>query len=205
MGEAKRRREQLGVELTKKLADEGKLIESGFDMFASLSIPNDASDVQISEMKIAWMAGAEYTWSSMIGMLDPGSEPTKADLHRLDLIQDEIVRWADTIREFINRPEKEKPEFHSLEEYQRLGDGPVQEQYQEKMTRVMNALDGFVNGGAKGNDRTTAIVVLMAPFDETYKGRCNFMSNGVDRRGLVVLFKEMIARFEGQPEMSGRA
>ena len=32
----------------------------------------------------------------------------------------------------------------------------------------------------------------------------NFISNGADRRDLVVLFKEMIARFEGQPEVQGK-
>lgn len=36
-------------------------------------------------------------------------------------------------------------------------------------------------------------------------GRCNYISNGADRNDVVVLMKEMIARFEGQPKMSGRA
>jgi hypothetical protein len=31
------------------------------------------------------------------------------------------------------------------------------------------------------------------------------MSNGADRRDVVTLMKEMIARFEGQPEVSGKA
>jgi hypothetical protein len=33
------------------------------------------------------------------------------------------------------------------------------------------------------------------------EGRCNFISNGADRKDIVTLFKEMITRFEGQPEM----
>jgi hypothetical protein len=41
------------------------------------------------------------------------------------------------------------------------------------------------------------------PFGD--KGRANFISNGADRKDIVVLFKEIIARFEGQPEMKGRA
>jgi len=36
-------------------------------------------------------------------------------------------------------------------------------------------------------------------------GRVNFVSNGVDRADIVVLFKEMIARFEGQPDLEGHA
>jgi hypothetical protein len=31
------------------------------------------------------------------------------------------------------------------------------------------------------------------------------MSNGAAREDIVTLMKEMIARFEGQPEMEGRA
>jgi hypothetical protein len=31
------------------------------------------------------------------------------------------------------------------------------------------------------------------------------VSNGADRQDVVTLMKEMIARFEGQPEVTGRA
>lgn len=85
-----------------------------------------------------------------------------------------------------------------------LGDGPIQSDYREKMNAVMATLDEFMNGDAKGTDRQTGIVVLMFPFGAT-DGRCNFISNGADRNDLVVLFKEMIARFEGQPDIKGRA
>lgn len=85
-----------------------------------------------------------------------------------------------------------------------LGDAPIQDDYREKMNAVMATLDQFMNGEAKGPDRATGIVVLMFPFGST-DGRCNFISNGADRNDLVVLFKEMVARFEGQPEIKGRA
>jgi hypothetical protein len=47
-------------------------------------------------------------------------------------------------------------------------------------------------------------VLLVFEFGDD-PGRCNFISNGADRRDIVTLFKEMIARFEGQLEVSGRA
>ena len=84
------------------------------------------------------------------------------------------------------------------------GDAPVDERYREQMIAIMRTLDEFVNGDTKGPARETAVVVLMFKFGDE-PGRCNFMSNGVDRRDLVTLFKEMVARFEGQPELSGRA
>lgn len=86
----------------------------------------------------------------------------------------------------------------------KLGDGPIQDTYRDKMNAVMATLDEFMNGTAKGPDREVGIVVLMFPFGAT-DGRCNFISNGAERQDIVTLFKEMIARFEGQPEMKGRA
>ena len=71
------------------------------------------------------------------------------------------------------------------------------------MRAIMQTVDEFANDGAKGADRKIGVVLLMFPFGEG--GRCNFMSNGIDRRDIVTLFKEMIARFEGHPEQSGRA
>ena len=86
-----------------------------------------------------------------------------------------------------------------------LGDQPIQDQYREQMRGVAQALDETFNGDAKGADRQTGFVLLVFPFGEADGSRCNFISNGADRRDLVVLMKEMIARFEGQPEQKGTA
>jgi hypothetical protein len=86
----------------------------------------------------------------------------------------------------------------------RLGDGPIEEEYHEKMTAVVQALDELFNGKIGGPDRKTGFVLLTFPYGD-HSGRCNFMSNGADRRDIVNLFKEMIARFEGQPEIEGHA
>jgi hypothetical protein len=91
----------------------------------------------------------------------------------------------------------------------RLGDAPVEAQYHAKMEAVTHVIDEFFNGEAKGGQRKTGFVLLVFPFEEIAEGgsgRCNFMSNGVDRKDIVVLFREMIARFEGQPDVPpGRA
>lgn len=84
------------------------------------------------------------------------------------------------------------------------GDAPVERRYREQMVAIIKTLDEFVNGEAKGADRETGIVVLMFKFGDD-PGHCNFMSNGVGRGDIVTLFKEMIARFQGQPEIEGRA
>lgn len=84
----------------------------------------------------------------------------------------------------------------------RLGDAPVEEQYHANMSAVAAAVDEFFNGDDP--DRKVGFVLMVFPI-AGFDGRCNYMSNGIDRRDIVTLMKEMIARFEGQPEVEGRA
>ena len=83
-----------------------------------------------------------------------------------------------------------------------LGDAPIEEEYAEKMKQLAYLLDEFWNGDAKGEARTTGFVLLVFPFGEG--GRCNYISNA-ERDDVVTMLKEQLARFEGQPEISGRA
>jgi hypothetical protein len=87
---------------------------------------------------------------------------------------------------------------------ERLGDAPIEEAYREPMRAVAAGLDEFFNGKTKGPAREVGFVLLVFRFGDDPASRCNFISNGANRRDIVTLFKEMIARFEGQPEMTGR-
>jgi hypothetical protein len=86
-----------------------------------------------------------------------------------------------------------------------LGDGPIQQEYRAKMNAVAQGLDEMFNGDAKGAAKETGFVLMVYPYGDVANGRCNYISNGADRRDVVTLMKEMIARFEGQPEITGRA
>jgi hypothetical protein len=87
----------------------------------------------------------------------------------------------------------------------RLGDAPIQPEFIGLMNDLARGLDEILNGDAKGAARQVGFVLLVFPFGDAEGNRCNFISNGADRRDIVALFKEMIARFEGQPEMKGTA
>lgn len=87
----------------------------------------------------------------------------------------------------------------------RLGDGPIERAYREQMNEVACALDEIFNGEAKGADRKVGFILMVFPFGNHDDGRCNYISNGADRRDVVVMMKEQIARFEGQPEIKGTA
>jgi hypothetical protein len=87
---------------------------------------------------------------------------------------------------------------------ERLGDAPLEPAYHAKMVAIAQTLDEFFNGELKGPKRETGFVLLVFPFGGA-DGRCNYISNGAARDDIVTLMKEQIKRFEGQPEMQGRA
>lgn len=86
----------------------------------------------------------------------------------------------------------------------KLGDGPVEGRWRDMLVAAMSAVDEAFNPGLRGKDKKVGIVMLVFPYGES-EGRCNYISNGADRRDIVVMLKEQIKRFEGQPEVSGRA
>ncbi len=85
-----------------------------------------------------------------------------------------------------------------------LGDAPIQDEYRAQMNAMAKGIDEIFNGDLKWDDRHTGFVLLVFPFGEK-EGRCNFISNGANREDIVCMFKEMIARFQGQPDAYGRA
>lgn len=85
-----------------------------------------------------------------------------------------------------------------------LGDAPIEPEYHALMNSLARGIDEICNGDVEKEARKTGFVLLLFPYGEK-EGRCNFISNGADRKDIVCLFKEMIARFEGQPEMKGSA
>jgi hypothetical protein len=83
------------------------------------------------------------------------------------------------------------------------GDAPIDDQYRDKMRRLAQALDSILNDGATGDDRKTGFCLMVFPF-EAFEGRANYISNA-NREDIVILLKEQLRRFEGQPELKGTA
>ena len=80
--------------LHRDLVDEGTLIEAGWIGMRLACVPEDASEVQISEMRMAFFAGAQHLFSSMMQIMDADEEPTAKDLKRMDQIDAELRRFA---------------------------------------------------------------------------------------------------------------
>lgn len=85
-----------------------------------------------------------------------------------------------------------------------MSDDKIEPHYVEQMNVLARAIDELFNGELKGKDRTTGFVLLVFPFGEEEGQRTNYISNG-NRRDILIALKEVVARFEGQPEMKGHA
>lgn len=76
--------------LSRELTDQGKLIEAGWIGLRLAAMAPDAPAVQLTEMRMAFFAGAQHLFSSIMNILDPGEEPTDADLARMEFIHKEL-------------------------------------------------------------------------------------------------------------------
>jgi hypothetical protein len=84
--------------LTRELTDRGKLIEAGWLGLRLAVISPTAPPVQLDEMRMAFFAGAQHLFSSILGILDPGSEATDGDMARMDQIHTELREFEKYFR-----------------------------------------------------------------------------------------------------------
>lgn len=88
---------QFLLQLSKRLADDGKLIEAGFLSLRAAAMAHDAPPIQVEEMKMAFMAGAQHLFASIMTILDPGVEETLDDLRRMSLIAKELEDFGKVL------------------------------------------------------------------------------------------------------------
>lgn len=85
--EADRRR--YAQQLADNWADKGKVMEGGWRAGEYL-IFKDSTDEQRAQLRKAFFLGAEHLFSTIMMVMDPGSEPTERDLQRMSLIHKEL-------------------------------------------------------------------------------------------------------------------
>lgn len=86
----KQERDALIAQLTKDMVSKGKLIEAGFTAMRLTAMHPDAPPEQVSEMRLAFFAGAQHLFGSIMGILDEGRDPTDADMLRMEQISNEL-------------------------------------------------------------------------------------------------------------------
>jgi hypothetical protein len=81
--------------VTKDLIDAGRLIEAGWVGFRMMAVPPDAPRTQLDAMRLAFFAGAQHLFASIMTVLEPEREPTENDLRRMDQIAKELERFKE--------------------------------------------------------------------------------------------------------------
>lgn len=97
MTEKEEKVRKVANQLTKDLAAQGKIIQGGWRSYEIIVLEN-AGDIQRSESRKAFFAGAQHLWASILVFLDPGVEETPADLKRMDLIQKELDDFVEEMK-----------------------------------------------------------------------------------------------------------
>lgn len=95
-------------QLSKKLADQGNLIEAGWVGFRIAAMPQGASQAQITDTRYAFMAGAAHLFSSIMTVLDPEAEITEDDMRRMDLIHQELEAFGKELEQVIQQQGKRR-------------------------------------------------------------------------------------------------
>jgi hypothetical protein len=71
--------------LSRRLADEGKLIEAGWIGLRLMWLPGVTQGRELQAMRMAFMAGALHLFFSIMTVLEEDAEPTETDLNRMEL------------------------------------------------------------------------------------------------------------------------
>lgn len=98
------RREAIG-QIADKIAghyiDRGKIIELGFAALIRQAYPGweTMPKDQLDELRCAFFAGAQHLMGSIMGTLDPDSEPTERDMRRMSMIHHELEAFIEEYKQ----------------------------------------------------------------------------------------------------------
>ena len=82
--------------ITKRMSDEGKLIEAGWISLRTTTLAEEISPDQLDLMRIIFFAGAQHLFGSIMMFLsDTGDEPTKEDEDRMEKIDRELNKFIE--------------------------------------------------------------------------------------------------------------
>lgn len=88
--------------ILKDLSDRGQVVEGGWRAYELLCGLQNVSSTQRNECRKAFFFGAGHVFTSMITMMEPGTEPTDKDMERMNKLNSEL--------EIFMQPFKKKEE-----------------------------------------------------------------------------------------------
>jgi hypothetical protein len=89
--------------LSRRLADEGKLIEAGWAALR-VGMPQTYAPSDLTVMRMVYMSGAQHLFASIMSILEDGADETPADLRRMDLIAQELEVFRKELELAVAKP-----------------------------------------------------------------------------------------------------
>lgn len=78
------------VKVSQQLIKDGKLLEAGWTALRVYGNLDHCTPQQLEEFRLVYLAGCQHLWASVISTVDEDSEPTEADMERMNQIGQEI-------------------------------------------------------------------------------------------------------------------
>jgi hypothetical protein len=89
---------QMAERIAQELADQGKVIEAGWQIYRSFALRDVQSIKELDRLREIWDAGASHLFTTIATMLEPGVMETEADLRRMTKVGDEAQAIDNRLR-----------------------------------------------------------------------------------------------------------
>lgn len=84
---------QLIEEIVKHFVDKGMLVEGGWQVLRMIKFHGpEVTPSQEKKYRLCYLSGAQHVFSSILGMLEGGTEPTGTDEARMEMIYEELKK-----------------------------------------------------------------------------------------------------------------
>lgn len=93
-------------QLVEEAAKQGKLILAGWLALKLQAARGGATKQQLENLRMAYYAGAEHLFSSLMNIMDPNEEITNADMEKMGLISNELQAWREEVQKELADMEK---------------------------------------------------------------------------------------------------
>lgn len=88
---------QIADNLLRELSDRGQIVEGGWKAYELLTGLGKTSDIQRKECRKAFFFGAQHVFASLVAMLEPGTDATDTDIHRMTKLDAELRRFLSEV------------------------------------------------------------------------------------------------------------
>jgi biotin synthase-like enzyme len=85
-------------EVARDLCARGQILLAGWIAYKHLVVGQHAPAPQLEIARMAFYAGAQHLFGTLLALLDPDAEPTERDLHMMQSVNSELEAYLATFK-----------------------------------------------------------------------------------------------------------